>query len=182
LTLTNGENVSLPAAIQIRGKSKGPIGFEVRVNGRKTVRAVLPDEGVLAFNVALERAGGKGPSDKRMTIYGGDLNGTDTTGSRFMRWANVKVGIGDRIAVQFVSGGASSPKPRVLSVDNVMTRFGLTERLRGLKKELAEVQRKLTLSAPERRKQGSRQWKKTLATQRRKIAAVEGRGRRQRSQ
>jgi hypothetical protein len=136
---------------------------------------------VLVFQVAVEGDIGTEPADTTVTIHGGDLYGLDTTGSRFMRWANVKVAIGDRIAVRFVSGGTSSPKPRVLSVDNLATRVGLTERLRGLKKELADVQRKLTLSEPERRRQGLREWKKTLATQRRKIAAVEGKRRRRRT-
>jgi hypothetical protein len=165
--------MNLPKATRYKVKSEGPVGFEIRVNGRKSVRAVLPSEGVLVFHIAVERVFETEPSDKTVTIYGGDLNGLDTTGSRFMRWANVKVAIGDKIAVRFVSGGTSSPKPRVVSVDNVMTRFGLTERLRGLKREMAEVRRKLTLSEPERLRQGLRDWKKTLATQRRKIVALE---------
>jgi hypothetical protein len=153
-------------------KQEGPVGFEVRVNRRKAVRAVLPGEGVLVFHVALERAIGTESSEKRVTIYGVDLYGTDTTGSRFMRWANLKVAVGDKIAVRFVIGGRSSPRPRVLIIDNVETRLGLTERLRGLKKEIGEVRRKLALSEPERRRQGLREWKRTLASQRRKLAAV----------
>ncbi len=174
--------MNLPKATKYKVKSESPMGFEIRVNGRKSVRAVLPGEGVLVFNVVVERAIGTEPSDNAVTIYGGDLYELDTTGSRFMRWANIKAAIGDRIAVRFVSGGTSSPQPRVRSVDNVMTRFGLTERLRILKKELAEIQRKLTLSEPERRRQGLREWKKALATQRRKIADVQDKRRRRRTQ
>ncbi|MGO9828530.1 MAG: hypothetical protein ACLPJH_00190 [Myxococcaceae bacterium] len=150
------------------------MGFEIRVNGRKSVRAVLPGEGVLVFNVVVERAIGTEPSDNTVTIYSGDLYELDTTGSRFMRWANIKAAIGDRIAVRFVSGGTSSPKPRVRSVDNVVTRFGLTERLRILKKELSEIQRKLTLSEPELRRQGLRKWRRMQAKTRRNLAGVEG--------
>ena len=174
--------MNLPPATTSKDESEGPVGFEIRVNGRKSARAMLPGEGVLVFQFGVERAIGTEPSDKTLTIYGGDLNGTDTTGSRFMRWTYVKVAVGDRIAVRFVRGGTSSPKPRVLSVDNVMTRFGLAERLRGLKKEIGEVRRKLALRETDRRKQGLRDWKRIQAKTRRKLAAVERKGRRRRTQ
>lgn len=151
-------------------KIEGPVGFEVRVNGGKVVRAILPDEGVLVFHLAVQRAIGKEPSDKRVSVHGGGLYGTDTTGCRFMRWANLKVAVGDKIALRFVNGGTSSPSPRVLSIDNVSTRLGLKERLRGLKREVGEVQRKLALSEADRRKHGQREWKRIVAKTRRNLA------------
>jgi hypothetical protein len=153
-------------------KPEGPVGFELRVNGRKRVRAVLPGEGVLVFNVALERALESESALKTVSIEGCDAYGLDTTGSRFMRWAKLHIAVGDRVEVRFVTGGKSSPRPRVLSVDNVSTRIGLAEQLRSLERQAAEVRRKMALSGAERRRRGALEWEKEVETQRRKIAAA----------
>jgi hypothetical protein len=152
-------------------KPEGPVGFELRVNGRRSVRAVLPGEGVLVFHVALERAIETESAQKTVSIEGGDLYGTDTTGSRFMRWAKLQIAVGDRVEVRFVTGGKSSPKPRVFNIDHVATRSGLAEQLRVLQRQVGEVRRKLGQSEAERQRQGSREWKEALAKARRKVAA-----------
>lgn len=151
---------------------EGPIGLELRVNGRKAVRAVLPAEGVLVFHVALERGIAAEPAQKTVSIEGGDVYGTDTTGSRFMRWAKLHISVGDKVEVRFVTGGKSSPRPRVLSVDSVATRAGLNERLRVLQRQVGEMRRTLALSEGQRSRPGMSDWKRMVAETRRSLAAA----------
>jgi hypothetical protein len=161
-------------------KPEGPVGFELRINGRKAVRAVLPAEGVLVFQVALLRGIIGEPADKTVSIEGGDPYGTDTTGARFMRWAKLPIAVGDKVVVRFVTGGKSSPRPRVFNIDGVETGLGLAERLRGLKREVAEVNRKLALSDAARQEQGSREMKRLRQGFRRKLRVIKGKRRRTR--